>query len=391
MTPIFRGPRWSCKPLTRSWLSILLWGLFSCASSGSAVQEKPRPSLPHKRETSLSELLNAALSVTSSGDLAGAIKAWDRVLERKPTHIEALYNRGRALQKLGRFEEAKQSYQKILAREPDDKRTVLNLGITLHELNATQEGIRLYRGALKKHLFDADLLVNLAFLYRHNKQYKKAGDVLQQVLMRDRNNVDALQRLGALRRTEGRLPEAVTLLQRARQIAKERGLKRAGLSVELGLVRLAAQDDAGAMLAFDAALEEEPDHAWAHYNRGLLALRHQDFVLAALSLLKAKGHWPEDAQVVGFLGSAYHGQGKFVDASRHFKNAQDILRKQGRPRDPKLLYQLVVVSQEMGAVDEALGYAKKYQDLKGIRCGSDDYEGFCGRLNGIRLMKKMAK
>lgn len=60
------------------------------------------------------------------GDIAGALRLFDRALAARPAHAEALVNRGVALSRLGRLAEAADVTEEALAAEPNRVRALLN-------------------------------------------------------------------------------------------------------------------------------------------------------------------------------------------------------------------------------------------------------------------------
>jgi tetratricopeptide (TPR) repeat protein len=74
-----------------------------------------------------------ALSLHQSGDMLGAIDAYEALLERAPERADARSNLGAALVHLGRYEEAIEQYRTALARAGHNPAISFNLGLALYK------------------------------------------------------------------------------------------------------------------------------------------------------------------------------------------------------------------------------------------------------------------
>lgn len=65
------------------------------------------------------------------GDDAGAVRAWEQALAKRPDYLEAGFNRGLALERLGRMHEAAAAYESVLRHHPDHLEARWRRGLAL--------------------------------------------------------------------------------------------------------------------------------------------------------------------------------------------------------------------------------------------------------------------
>jgi len=162
--------------------------------------------------------------------------------------------------------------------------------------------------------------------------------------------------------------------------------------VNLGMVFLGREENGRAMAAFKKALELDPDHVEANYNVGSLALSHRDYDLAAKSYEVVSKAMPNSSEVAASLGFAYQGQQKLDEAMKELERAWELQKKAGKTgSEDQVLYQLMVIAQNAQELEKAQTYAETYMKRNRISCGEEDFDGFCGRYNGIKMMIEMAQ
>lgn len=321
----------------------------------------------------------------AAGDWASALSAYDAILAKEPKNVSARFNRAVTLERLGRTAEAKTAYEGILADEPEHEESVINLGAVLRAEGKGKDAIALYSKFLKAHPWKSRVLNNLAVLHREAKQYDKAIEMVRTLLMRDQNNVDAYKNLALVYFDQGKHKLAQTILGNALQMAEKAKLKDPDIHVNLGLTHLALGKKEAALVSFKEAASIDPSHIVANYNIGAIALEHRDYALAERSFGVAIRKYGEEFEANAALGYAYQGLQRYDDAITRLTKAHEL-----NPQDEQVILQTIVIYQAMNKVDDALSWAQRYMQQKGLSCTEEDFEGFCGRYNGIKLMKQMA-
>lgn len=366
----------------------------SCATTPPPPPPPPPPA--PKAEVKPVNQIDDANRLFTKGDHAAALAGYDRILQSKPDDPSARFNRAVALQHLGRRDEAQKAYEQILAKDENDIDAILNLGAILKDEGKIDEAMAIYKKALKQDEFNADLLNNLSVLHRKKKQYKEAVAALRKLLMRDQDNIDAYKNLALVHYDQKQYVLAQTILENARKMATEQKKEDPDIYVNLGMVYLASQENGKAMAAFKTAVGIQPNHVVANYNIGALALGHRDYQLAAKAYGVVAKAWPDRFDVHASLGYAYQGLEQYDEASKELELAQKLklqnaLVKADPNDEEQLSIQTIIVLQSAGKTADALAKAEEYMRVKGITCGPDDVEGFCGRYLGIKTQLQMEK
>jgi len=361
---------------------------------GACAGSKPPPVVdtgPKVIRIKPREVVAEANAQIENGELTAAVDKLGNLLEKQPDNDVARYNRGFAHQKLGNWREAESDYRQVLANNPEDVQTALNLGAVLRAQERRDEAAKLYEELLEKNPFQAELLNNLSVLHRERKDYEAASSAVRQLLMRDQDNVDAYKNLALINLEQGRLTLAETNLQNARKRSEEQGRSDPDIFVNLGRIYLERNENGRAMAAFKKALEEQPEHVAANANIGALALRHRDYGLAKDSYEKVVAQRPNDPQMESYLAYALQGAQEHDTAVEHFERARSLYDKAGRRVPNELLLQMVITLQNAQQNEKALKAAEEYLARTNKTCAEDDYDGFCGRYNGIKLTLEMAE
>ncbi len=365
--------------------SLLVLGSMLGACAGTPPPPPPKKVDKPVAKAEPADPFLAAGQRFADGDWAGALSAYDSILAKDPKSPAARFNRAVTLERLGRTAEARASYEAVLADTPDHEESVLNLGALLRAEGKAKEATQLYTKYLKANPWKSRVLNNLAVLHREAKQYDKAIESVRTLLMRDQGNVDAYKNLALIYFDQGKHKLAQTILGNALQMAEKAKVKDPDIHVNLGLTHLALGKKEAALASFKDAASIDPGHIIANYNIGAIALEHRDYALAERSFGVAIKKFGDEFEANASLGYSLQGLQRYDEAIRQLTKAHEL-----NPKDEQVLLQTIVIYQAMNKVDEALSWAKKYLDMKNLSCTDEDYTGFCGRYNGIKLMKQMA-
>lgn len=358
---------------------------FSAACASAPPPPPPKPVEPVVKVQKHTDPIEEGNARFSSGDYESALRSYDSALAQDAANEAAQFNRAVTLQALGRNDEATQAYDALLKTNPEHTDAVLNYGALLRNAGKIDQAISLYTKYLKKDKYNSKLLNNLVVLYRAKKDYKDAINAVRTLLMRDQKNIDAYKNLALVYYDQGKYKLAQTILGNALRMAKDAKLKDPDIQVNLGLTHLALGDKGLAMSAFKEAAAMDPRHALANYNIGALALAHRDYDLAKKSFEVVLAAQPADYEVNAAYGYSLQGLQLYPEAAAQLEKTRKI--KDG---DEGVLYQLMVIWQAANLPDKALAAADEYMQMKNLRCGPEDFDGVCGRVNGIRMMKQMA-
>ncbi|WP_043647320.1 tetratricopeptide repeat protein, partial [Caenispirillum salinarum] len=99
--------------------------------SGAASAPAPAPRVANVSVSSVPtetrDTLAGGYGALMRGNYAGALNAYDSVLDREPDNVSALMGRAAALHKLGMAAEARDAYERVLARQPDNREALTNM------------------------------------------------------------------------------------------------------------------------------------------------------------------------------------------------------------------------------------------------------------------------
>lgn len=89
-------------------------------------------------------LLQHALSLHRSGDVAGAKKLYEEILQQEPHRTEVLYNLALAHIALAEIDQAKATLEKVLEKLPGHQDALNNLGAILLKQDATEQALQCF-------------------------------------------------------------------------------------------------------------------------------------------------------------------------------------------------------------------------------------------------------
>jgi arylsulfatase A-like enzyme/Tfp pilus assembly protein PilF len=216
------------------------------------------PGLPDPRErVALYESLQRLLGADGARLAPAALEA-SRFAAADPKNPFAHFAAASLLRRAGRFAEAGRAYARSLELDPDRPAIRQMYGRLLRELDLIAESERELRIAVEQATAsDSVTRVSLAETLILAGKLDEAERLLEQVLGRDPNQLDAIGARGKLLLARGRPREALPLLERATAIPEpERWL-------DVGQAQLVAGDAGQAARAARQALKLSPSHAWA--------------------------------------------------------------------------------------------------------------------------------
>jgi tetratricopeptide (TPR) repeat protein len=233
-----------------------------------------------------------------AGDLDEAARRLERVVELRPTWAEAWSARGAVLARLGRTDEASACYARAIAAEAPPAAALRNAGIDLIERGRPAEALAVYERALVVEPDNANGWYGKGVCLARLDRLPEAVEAFRRAVAIDPADAEAWKDLGtcltlltryqeaseAWATAERLVPtadpegEARRLLDGAtgRILANVRVAREALDQAELlpatqAYARMRQGDHAGALAAFDAALELDPTRADLWADRGVCA------------------------------------------------------------------------------------------------------------------------
>jgi tetratricopeptide (TPR) repeat protein len=264
------------------------------------------------------------------GRAAEALKKYERALAANPTFVPALYWLAEIHRNRGDSARARAILEKALAADPSSAATRFALGQI-----ALSEGD--YGRAVERLEAAFEIRPNAPSLhYALGMAYRGLGDHEKSEEHFDQSSPGTL------------LPDDPVYFE-LMTLARGRGAShtRAAYAMNYGRYEYAATE-------FQRIADAHPDDPWAWVNIGLarLALEEDDAALAALE--KAVGVDPDHLQANLHLGSLYARRGDYPRAIEHLKT---VLRND--PGELEASFQLAAVLIEVGRHEEAVAELEK--------------------------------
>lgn len=174
-------------------------------------------------------------------------------------------------------------------------------------------------------------------LFNGKKDLPGAEAALRKAVELDKNNVDALEKLGKVQVQEGSADQALALyLQSIKDNPRE-----VIFYILSGELYEAKKDWEHAKSMYQQALTIAPDHPLASNNLAYVILEQGGNVDVAMNMAQtARRGMPDSPNAADTLGWAYYQKGVYQSAISQFQEALRLSEKRGEPDDSDLHYHL---------------------------------------------------
>jgi tetratricopeptide (TPR) repeat protein len=207
----------------------------------------------------VTQLLDTAVRMQSSGRLQDAAQLCERVLAMQPDHVDAMNVLAQVLQAAGQHGPAEHILRHALAKAPNHAASYANISSVLNAQGRFDEAIGWAQEGLRRFPDNKLLANNLAVNLDAAGRYEEAVALLQRRLKAHPKHAGGHYHLGILCRKLGRIEDALGHLREAAKL-EPRNLHALTAAADC-LLRLKKPEDALAPL--DAALRLSPYHVRA--------------------------------------------------------------------------------------------------------------------------------
>lgn len=299
----------------------LLWcasACFSCPSPALPQTEKSQKTAglqPDPKAAEMHESLGDALR--TKGDLNGAMAEYRAALQLNPDFVNVHISLGITLYLYGDVNGALSEYQAAIRLAPNDSVAHHNLAATLKTMGDEKGAISEYQTASRLDPSNSYTLDRLASLYATASDAtlrnppKSLEYALQAVKFDDAKNPSHLNTLAEAYYVNGEYKNAVLTEKKALSLLPDDATRK---SVEANLAKYEltiGEPSAGEALALPAVpapvqtqTSERANAARASYEKGLEAVKQQDWNLAVSNFLVAQEAEPESPTILFNLGLA---------------------------------------------------------------------------------------
>ena len=306
-----------------------------------------------------------ATELHKSGDLEGAVSAYQSILEKRPERADVRSNLGAAYSRLGRYEDAIAEYKKALEYENDNEAIRFNLALAYYKggvfVEAADELTKFLSAADSDHPQRPTAVLLLAECQVRLGDYKKAIDSLLPLAEADPNDRVVAFLLGSAFIYDGQLNRGRTIIDRV-----FRNEDSAQAHLLLGTILFLTDDLPGATKEFERSIQLDPKlptvQAW--YGRVLMRVGNSTKAKAAFKSELAENKNDFDANL--FTGVLLRQDKQFDEAFQYLSRAVQL-----RPKDQHARYNLAAVYASQGKPKDALplleSVTKEYPEFSEAR------------------------
>ena len=166
----------------------------------------------------IQDALASAWKLFQTGDLAGADRAYHKVVEIDPSVVRAWQMIGAIQQLEGRIDRALASYQQVLRLDPNQAEALNNMGVAYNSQGKIDEAMACLQRAVALKPSYADAHSNLGMALKERGRLDLAVALYRRALELNPAYFDAHNNLGNALRAQGKLAESVSAYERALKI-----------------------------------------------------------------------------------------------------------------------------------------------------------------------------
>jgi cellulose synthase operon protein C len=312
------------------------------------------------------------------GDVDAVLQTAQQIITSDPASADGYIWKGVADLARKRYSDAQQDADQAVKRLPENPAPYVLMGDIQLNQKHYADALKFYQQALDKNPSSADALKGVIFTYSAQKEYDKAIEAanaqiakspnnssfyeqlgtllydgkkdlkgaeaaLRKAIELDKNNGDALLKLGKLLAEEGDIDQALATFQ---QSLKDNP-REVPFYVLSGELYEKKKDWEKAKAMYQQALSIVPDHPLASNNLAYVILEEGGNVDVAMGLAQtARRGMPDSPNAADTLGWAYYQKGIYQSAISQFQEALRLSEKHGAPDDADLHYHLGLAYQK---------------------------------------------
>lgn len=293
---------------------------------------------------------------------AAAEKDAQDAMNRAPQSFAPIYQLGNVQLAQKHYPEAEKFYQQALEKDPSSSESLSGLMNTYVAQKEYDKAIAAANAQIAKSPNSSNFYDLLATaLFDGKKDYPGAEAALRKAIALDKNNIDALEKLGKVQAQQGSLDQALsTYVQASKDNPGE-----VRFYILAGELYEAKQNWDQAKAMYQQALSLSPDDPLASNNLAYVLLQQGGNVDVAMGMAQtARRGMPNSPNAADTLGWAYYHKGIYQSAISQFQEALRLNEKAGAPDDPVLHYHLGLAYQKANQLSLARQQLEKALKLK---------------------------
>ena len=303
-----------------------------------------------------------SLAEVARQKFADAERDAEEALNRAPQSFVPYFQLGNVQLAQKHFPEAEKFYQQALEKDPSSADSLSGLMNTYVAQKQYDKAIAAANAQIAKspnisNFYD---LLGTA-LFDGKKDYPGAQAALQKAIALDKNNIDALEKLGKVQVQQGALDQALATYQQA----SKNNPGEARFYILSGELYEAKQNWDQAKAMYQQALSVSPDDPLASNNLAYVLLEQGGNVDVAMGMAQtARRGMPNSPNAADTLGWAYYQKGVYQSAISQFQEALRLNEKIGAADDPVLHYHLGLAYKKANQISLARQQLEKALKLK---------------------------
>lgn len=293
---------------------------------------------------------------------AAAEKDAEEARNRAPQSFLPYYQLGNVQLAQKHFPEAEKFYQQALDKDPSSTEALSGLMNTYVAQKEYDKAIAAANAQIAKSPNTSNFYDLLATaLFDGKKDYAGAEAALRKAVALDKNNIDALEKLGKVQAKQDSLEQALaTYLQASKDNPNE-----AQFYILAGELYETKPNWDQAKAMYQQALSLSPDNPVASNNLAYVLLQQGGNVDVAMGMAQtARRGMPNSPNAADTLGWAYYHKGIYQSAISQFQEALRLNERAGAPDDPVLHYHLGLAYQKINQLSLARQQLEKALKLK---------------------------
>ncbi len=312
------------------------------------------------------------------GDVDAVLQTALQIIAADPSSADGFLWKGVADVARKQYSDAQQDAEQAMQRLPENPAPYVLMGDIQLNQKHYADALKFYQQALDKNPSSTDALKGVIYTYSAQKEYDKAiaaanaqiakspnnssfyellgtalydgkkdlkgaEAALRKAIELDKNNSDALLKLGKLLAEEGDTDQAIATFQ---QSIKDNP-REVSFYVLSGELYEKKKDWEKAKAMYQQALSIVPDQPLASNNLAYVILEEGGNVDVAMGLAQtARRGMPDSPNAADTLGWAYYQKGIYQSAISQFQEALRLSEKHGAPDDADLHYHLGLAYQK---------------------------------------------
>jgi tetratricopeptide (TPR) repeat protein len=262
------------------------------------------------------------------GSIADAIAAYQTALDLEPNQTDLYLELAQLLTYQGRPERGLEMVRQALSRQPENALGWALLGLTYDWLGLTRQAVTYCRRAVDLDPTLPEAYAYLAEALVDDGQWFAANQAMETALQLNPTHPVVMRNRAYVLESQGNYYSAI---QAYREAAATHG-HLVHLHLGIGRNALAVADLQTARVAYEAAVEVDPEHALALAMLGWTQLLGGDYTAARPNLDRALELDPTLPDAYGYLGTLYFHQRNYEDAIVAFRPAIEYAEARSRRR-----------------------------------------------------------